>query len=62
MGRKFGASFSWKRALGISGIKNRISRQIGISLTKSGRDQKFGRYFTSAFSVPNTSRGISKIN
>lgn len=49
MGKKFGISFSWKRALGISGIKNRISRQIGIPLTKSGRDQKFGRYFTSVF-------------
>lgn len=43
MGRKFGSSFSWKRALGISGMKNKISRQIGIPLTKSGRRQKVGR-------------------
>lgn len=63
MGKKFGISFSWKRALGISGIKNRISRQIGIPLTKSGRDQKFGRYFTSVFFMPiksNSSCRISK--
>lgn len=52
MGKKFGISFSWNRMLGISGMKNRISRQIGIPLTKSGRDQKFGRYFSSLFLVP----------
>lgn len=36
-------SFSWKRAVGISGMKNRISRKIGIPLTKSGRERKVGR-------------------
>jgi len=40
---KFGFSFSWKRALGISGMKNRISRKIGIPLTKGGRERKLGR-------------------
>ena len=35
--------FSWKRALGISGAKSRLSRSIGIPLTKSGRERKFGR-------------------
>lgn len=39
MGKKFGISFSWNRALGISGMKNKISRKIGIPLTKSGRYQ-----------------------
>ena len=43
MGRKFGFSFSWKRAIGISGMKNRISRKIGIPLTRQGRQRKVGR-------------------
>ncbi len=43
MGRKFGFSFSWKRAIGISGAKNRISRKIGVPLTRSGRRKKVGR-------------------
>ena len=43
MGKKFGISFSWKRAVGISGLKNRISRKTGIPLTKSGRQRKLGR-------------------
>jgi hypothetical protein len=43
MGRKFGFSFSWKRAMGISAAKGRISRKIGIPLTRSGRQRKFGR-------------------
>lgn len=43
MGRKFGFSFSWKRALGISAAKGKISRLIGIPLTKSGRHRKVGR-------------------
>ena len=43
MGRKFGFSFSYKRALGISGAKSRISRKIGVPLTRSGRQRKIGR-------------------
>lgn len=38
-----GLSFSWKRAVGISAAKGRISRAIGIPLTKSGRERKAGR-------------------
>ena len=34
--------FSWKRALGISAAKSRISRKIGIPLTRSGRQRKAG--------------------
>ncbi len=34
--------FSWKRATGISAAKSRISRKIGIPLTKSGRQRKLG--------------------
>ena len=43
MGRKYGFSFSWKRATGISGAKHRISRKTGIPLTRSGRRKKVGR-------------------
>jgi len=43
MGRKFGFSFSWKRALGISSFKSKISRTIGIPLTRSGLQRKVGR-------------------
>jgi hypothetical protein len=35
--------FSWKRFVGISGAKARMSRKIGIPLTRSGRHQKIGR-------------------
>jgi hypothetical protein len=41
--RKYGFSFSWKRALGVSTLKQRISRQIGIPLTQSGRQRAVGR-------------------
>jgi hypothetical protein len=34
--------FSWKRFLGISQAKARISRKIGIPLTRSGRERKLG--------------------
>ena len=34
--------FSWKRALGISSAKARLSRKIGIPLTRSGRQRKIG--------------------
>jgi len=43
MGRKFGFSFSWRRASGLSGLKGKVSRQIGIPLTRSGRQRKVGR-------------------
>jgi hypothetical protein len=38
--------FSWKRFLGISAAKSRISRAIGIPLTRSGRERKIGRMIT----------------
>lgn len=41
--RKYGFSFSWKRALGISAVKGKVSRKIGIPLTKQGRQRKLGR-------------------
>lgn len=35
--------FSWKRAVGLSAAKSRLSRHIGIPLTKAGRQRKLGR-------------------
>jgi hypothetical protein len=45
MGKKFGFSFSWKRAIGISAAKGKLSKQLGIPLTRSGRQRKVGRAF-----------------
>ena len=44
MGRrkKFGFSFSWKRALGLSAMKGKMSRRIGVPLTRQGRERKAG--------------------
>ena len=36
------SGFSWKRLFGISAAKSRISRAIGIPLTKSGRKRMIG--------------------
>jgi hypothetical protein len=36
--------FSWRRFLGISAMKSRISRQIGVPLTRSGRQRKLGAF------------------
>lgn len=38
-----GLSWSWKRAIGLSAAKGRLSRRIGIPLTASGRQRKIGR-------------------
>ena len=38
-----GLSFSWRRAIGVSALKGKISRQIGVPLTRSGRERKVGR-------------------
>ena len=37
------AGFSLKRAVGITKVKNRISRKIKIPLTRSGRQRKIGK-------------------
>jgi len=45
MGRKKGIpglSFSWKRAIGLSSAKAKLSRDLGIPLTRSGRQRKVG--------------------
>jgi len=39
----FGFSFSWRRAIGLSAAKARLSRRIGIPLTQAGRERKIAR-------------------
>ena len=40
---KFGFSFSWKRALGITAVKQKIARQTGIPTSVNGIERKIGR-------------------
>lgn len=35
--------FSWRRAVGVTRVKGRVSRATGIPLTRSGRQRKVGR-------------------
>ena len=38
-----GVTFSWKRALGITKLKQQISRKTGIPMSKSGVERKIGK-------------------
>lgn len=38
-----GLSFSWKRAVGISQVKQQIARKTGIPTTKAGLERKIGK-------------------
>jgi hypothetical protein len=40
--KSHGLSFSWKRAIGISGAKQSIARKTGMPLTKQGLERKVG--------------------
>lgn len=42
MFNKFGFSFSWKRALGITAAKQKFARQTGIPTSKAGIERKLG--------------------
>jgi len=37
-----GFSFSWKRLIGITQAKQKISKESGIPMTKSGVERKIG--------------------
>ncbi|MBO5894425.1 MAG: hypothetical protein J6Q33_01405 [Alistipes sp.] len=39
---KFGFSFSLKRAIGITAVKQKVSQKTGIPLTKQGLERKIG--------------------
>ena len=51
MGSKFGLSFSWKRASGLSGIKGKVSKSIGVPSTRSGQERKVGRIILRLFGI-----------
>lgn len=38
-----GLSFSWKRALGITKVRQKIARTIGVPTTKQGFERKIGK-------------------
>lgn len=38
-----GLSFSWKRALGITQVRQSFARKTGIPTTKSGLERKLGK-------------------
>lgn len=44
---KYGFSFSWKRAVGITGAKQSFARKTGIPTTKQGFERKIGSSFLS---------------
>jgi hypothetical protein len=47
MGKKFGISFSLKRAIGISSLKQKIARATGVPTTKNGLERKIGSFILS---------------
>lgn len=44
-----GVTFSWKRALGITKLKQKISRTTGIPMTKMGVERKIGSLIMKMF-------------
>jgi len=40
---KFGFSFSWKRALGITAAKQKFARETGIPTSMGGVERKVGK-------------------
>ena len=56
MGLFRGLSFSWKRALGISGVKTKIARKTGIPTTKGGLERKIGKAVLSILTGKNSRR------
>lgn len=38
-----GLSFSWKRALGITKAKQKLARETGIPMSKTGIERKLGK-------------------
>ena len=39
-----GLSFSWKRALGVTKAKRRVSKKTGILMSRGGRRIKLGKW------------------
>lgn len=44
-----GLSFSWKRALGVTKVKQEVARKTGIPTSRAGIERKVGSIIVSAF-------------
>lgn len=44
-----GVSFSWKRAVGITQVKQQIARKTGIPTSKAGLERKVGKMIIKSF-------------
>jgi len=49
--RQRGVSFSWRRAIGLSGFLNGVARRTGIPTSRSGRERKIGHLAIHALGV-----------
>lgn len=56
MGKKVipGLSFSLKRALGVTALKQKIARETGIPLTKGGLERKIGGFIIKRYLIRNS--------
>ncbi|MBD5237974.1 MAG: hypothetical protein HDS62_10730 [Bacteroidales bacterium] len=52
-----GLSFSWKRAVGITAAKRKISRATGIPTTRAGLERKIGGMVINALMGGKKKRG-----
>ena len=43
-----GLTFSWKRAIGVTKVKQQIARKTGIPTTKIGMERKIGNFIISS--------------
>lgn len=46
-----GLSFSWKRAVGITKVKQKVARKTGIPTTKHGLQRKVGSIVLKSFGI-----------
>ena len=46
-----GVSYSWRRAIGLSGFLNGIARRTGVPTSRSGRERKVGQFAIKALGV-----------
>ncbi len=49
--RQRGVSFSWRRAIGLSGILYGFARRTGIPTSRSGRERKIGHLAIHALGI-----------
>ena len=50
-----GLSFSWKRAIGVTAVKQKVARATGIPTTRQGLERKIGSMLLGAV-LPNTNK------